>query len=148
MLKSCWSSFSNHFINISKCFDKMCCLKENYTLCSYPFWGTVKWNSNHNIQSFVFSFELPFHLQIELAANLLNQNVNVLENEPMYACHHTPYYNHSWILNIHKARILSKSPLNVSVWPSKSGFKIYKPLVNCRKPCQSIDQYQWSVIAA
>ena len=34
--------------------------------------------------------------------------------------------NRSWILIIHKARILRKSPLNKRYWPSKRGFKIYK----------------------
>ena len=38
-------------------------------------------NSNDTIQSYESSFKLLFFLQIELKANLLDQNMNELENE-------------------------------------------------------------------
>ena len=40
-----------------------------------------------------------------------------------YARHHNPLFiiNRSWILTIHKARILWKKPLKKRFWPSKSG---------------------------
>ena len=39
--KSCWT---DHFTNISNCFDKLCYLKEKCTFCSYLFWGTPNGN--------------------------------------------------------------------------------------------------------
>ena len=48
-----------------------------------------------------------------------------------YARHHNLLLitNSSWILIIHKGRIFWKNLLEKTFWPSKSGFKIYKPRV-------------------
>ena len=51
---------SNHFINISNFFDKVCYLKRNVAFAPISF--VVQWNviSNDNIQSFQLSVELLF----------------------------------------------------------------------------------------
>ena len=75
------SAFSNHFINISNFFEKVCYLKEKYSFWFICF--VVQWNviSNDNIQSFQLSFEILFQLQLELEGSLLDQNLDELENE-------------------------------------------------------------------
>ena len=48
-------------------------------------------------------------------------------------------------MRLYGSEFKGKSPWNKSFGPSKSGFKMYKPLVNYRKHYQSIDQYEVSL---